>query len=446
MDGHDIATMTASTVDGSLPQDDSSEAVDRLGAVRLGRVVSVSGSQVVALLDDPNMDDIAAGAPSLQMGAMIKMFTMHSIVYGLVGGLSIPIPAQDSQEREMKIVELELLGEQTTLPDGTLGPFQRGVSMFPSLGDDVYASTHQDLAQVYAQGGGAEVRIGTIHQDRSVPAYLQVDDLLGKHFAVLGTTGSGKSCAVALILHAILDHHPNGHVLLLDPHNEYASAFGDSAEVIGTDTLQLPYWLFNFEEFVEIMFGAKASERESEVAILNEIIVRAKQQFLGAAGKTTLISVDTPVPYQMGELNRQLEDAMGKLDKAENSVPFLRLKSRLNALQADPRFAFMFPGFALRDNMSTVISRLFRVPVDGKPIAILDLSGVPSEVINVVVSMVARMTFDFALWSDRSIPMLLVCEEAHRYMPPSDIQFPVARLRTRSKFLVIVQGFWSAGC
>ena len=86
-------------------------------------------------------------------------------------------------------------------------------------------------------------------------------------------------------------------------------------------------------------------------------------------------------------------------------------------LTADSRFAFMFGGISVQDNMVKILSRLFRLPVDGKPVTIIDLSGVPSEVLNVVVSVLCRMTFDFALWSRGAQPMLLVCEEAHRYAP-----------------------------
>src|SRR3546814_13360450 len=84
-----------------------------------------------------------------------------------------------------------------------------------------------------------------------LPAFLITDDLLGKHFAILGTTGSGKSCALATVMHAILGAHPFGHVVLLDPHNEYSHSFDGLAEVVTPDNLQLPYWLLNFEEMVE---------------------------------------------------------------------------------------------------------------------------------------------------------------------------------------------------
>jgi DNA helicase HerA-like ATPase len=108
---------------------------------------------------------------------------------------------------------------------------------------------------------------------------------------------------------------------------------------------------------------------------------------------------------------------MGRLEKPESLTPYRWLKGRLEVLCADSRFAFMFGGISVHDTMVKILSRLFRIPVRGKPVTIIDLSGVPSEVLNVVVSVLCRMTFDFALWSRGAQPILLVCEEAHRYAP-----------------------------
>ncbi len=384
---------------------------------RIGRVVSVSGSQIIALIQSPRQDRQTAPA-ELQIGSLVKMYTADTTVFGMVSGVSIPIPAQDPQESELKIAELDLIGETVhrDAPGGEL--FQRGVSQFPALGAEVFAATQRDLGMVYARPALSTVRIGTIHQDKSLPAFVVIDDLLGKHFAVLGTTGSGKSCAVALILHAILEKHGSAHVVLLDPHGEYAQAFGERAEVLDSTSLQLPYWLFNFEEISEIIFGGNAAEWESESAILRETIQLAKMRLVPDPDEAGFITVDTPIPYKLSEVTRLIDEAAGKLERRSDLTPYLRLKNRLNILQADRRFSFMFPaGVVLRDNMVQILSRIFRMPALGKPISIIDLSGIPSEVINVVVSVVSRMTLDVALWSDRALPILLVCEEAHRYAP-----------------------------
>jgi DNA helicase HerA-like ATPase len=385
-----------------------------LTEAKIGRVVNVAGSQIVMLIEQAGGAGATDADVHLQMGELVKLRTTSHVVFGMVTGLSIPIPSQDPTEGEMKIVEVELVGETGINGEGG---FRRGVSVFPALGDSIYRTVHEDLELVYARPAVSTVRIGTIHQDQELPAYIATDDLLGKHLAVLGTTGSGKSCAVALILHAILDEHPNGHVVLLDPHNEYSRAFGERAEVLSPGNLKLPYWLFNFEEIVEVILGKEAKARAAETAILNEVIPEAKRIYLGESEDGKFVTVDTPIPYQLSDLVQLIDEAMGKLDNPENSAPYMRLKSRFNALRRDSRFAFMFGGLAVRDNMTEILSRIFRIPVAGKPITIMDLSGIPSEILNVVVSVLCRMTFDFALWSERAVPIMLVCEEAHRYAP-----------------------------
>jgi len=410
----DKSAGTASSNDapGEVPQDQAE-------AVRVGRVVAVSGSQVITLLEKGRQDGDESDSPKLQIGTLVKLETSASTVYGMVSGLSIPIPKQDAGDTELNIIEMELVGETMKGPDEGKRPFQRGVSIFPTLSDSVFMASKDDLGRVYAPPATDTVRIGTIHQDEALPAFVATDNLLGKHFAILGTTGSGKSCAVALTLQAILERHQNAHILLLDPHNEYSRAFGEMAEALSPSNLKLPYWLFTFEEISEVILGDNHQSRAAETAILSEAIPEAKRKFLSKSDPDagSFVTVDTPVPYQISELLQFIDDGMGKLDNPENSAPYLRLKARINALRVDSRFGFMFGGLGARDNMTEVLSRLFRIPVEGRPITIVDLSGVPSEILNVVVSVLSRMMFDFAVWSDRALPMLLVCEEAHRYVP-----------------------------
>jgi len=384
--------------------------------LRVGRVVSVSGSQVIMLLDNIEIAGDLESPAALQIGALVKMYTMESTVFGMVSGLSIPIPSQDAAQTEMRIVEIELVGEAISTEAGSQATFQRGISFAPALGESVFAATQDDLKQVYARPNEASVRVGTIYQDQSLPAFVSVNDLLGKHFAVLGTTGTGKSCAVALILRKILSQHGNGHILLLDLHNEYGPAFADCAEIMGQGNLELPYWLLNFEEISEIVVGSNHGDREADIAILKIAILDAKKTFHSAGEIAGVLTADTPVPYRLSDVTRKIDEELGRLDKPTASAPYLRLKERLNRLQSDKRFAFMFQGLTVRDNMASILSRIFRIPVEGKPVTILDLSGVPSEILNVVISLLCRITFDFALWSERAMPILLVCEEAHRYV------------------------------
>ena len=384
----------------------------------LGYIVSVTGSKATAVL----VNGAAAkpdGANGVQLGALVKIPTPRSLVFGIVNGLSIEQPSSPPAAADRKTIEVDLFGEGLGADGGGDFTFQRGVSVHPALQQAIFAASSEDLARIYARPAASNARIGSIHQSPGLPAFVVTDRLLGEHFAILGTTGSGKSCAVALILRAVLEAHANGHILLLDPHNEYAAAFGDLAEVVTTATLQIPYWLLNFDETSAVMVGKASATAESEISILSDAIVAAKAKFANDGDMAEHLMVDTPVPYRLSDLLTHIDEAMGRLNKADGSAPFLRLKARIESLRADQRFSFMFAGLQVRDIMAEILSRLFRIPVAGKPITIIDLSGVPSEIVDVVVSVLARMIFDFGVWTERedAVPLLLVCEEAHRYIP-----------------------------
>ncbi len=389
-------------------------------AARVGRVVSVSGSTARGILS------AGPGAPTgtaVRIGGLLKIETAKSVLFGVVSALGVDDPDIESTDGEKQFVEIELLGEAVgaRINSTALG-FQRGVSDYPTLGAPIFMASHADLSQVYARPAVTNVCVGALFQNDQVPAYLITDELLGKHFAVLGTTGVGKSCALALILRAILAENPSGHIVLLDPHNEYAQAFADRAETLSPEDLQLPYWLLNFEEVIQVVIGDRGADTVTQAAILKEAIVAAKIKFAGDGAAVEHITVDTPVPYRLGDLLRILDEGMGQLEKPENSVPYLRLKARIESLKADRRYGFMFSGLVVRDNLADILARILRIPVSGKPLTVVDLSGVPSEIVDVVVSVLCRMIFDFAVWSARelSTPVLLVCEEAQRYVPSDE--------------------------
>jgi len=133
--------------------------------------------------------------------------------------------------------------------------------------------------------------------------------------------------------------------------------------------------------------------------------------------RATHITLDSPVPYRIRDVLKLLDHQMGKLENNSNLGPYKRLKRRIQVLMADPRYQFIFRNQASPLPIESLVGRIFRIPVAGKPISILDFSGIPSEALNVVVSVVARLAFELATWSERRIPVLLVCEEAHRYIP-----------------------------
>jgi DNA helicase HerA-like ATPase len=388
-------------------------------AVTIGRVVSIRGSVIWgALFDD--IDGKASKAA--RMGALVSMRGPDSRVFGIVNRLQREQQAGNAQA-ERTVFEVQILGE---IADEKMG-FQRGVSSYPPLDAPVTTITIRDIATIYARPRSSNVHIGQLRHNQRVPAFVLTDNLLGKHFAVLGTTGTGKSCATTVILRSILEEHPQGHVVLIDPHNEYGPAFTDRAELLNPANLQLPYWLLNFEEIAHIVLhGASRQQAQSQGSLLKDAIVRAKNQFAGTHGDDNVITVDTPVPYRLSDLVSILKEGMGTFNKAEGSALYLSLINRIEGLRADKRFAFMFSSLAVRDNMEQVLAQLLRIPTNGKPITIIDISGLPSDVVDVVVAVLFRLTFELAVWSERgkAPPVLLVCEEAHRYVPEqSDVGF-----------------------
>lgn len=411
--------------------------------VPIGRVVSVTGSNAIIQISN-SVIPAPASSDRPEVGSILKIRVPGGETIGILSGLSIPVPSGHSGDAEIMIAELQLLGEFRRNDDGSLSGFNRGVTGYPSLGDSVYETTHQELHNIYAVADtSTSVPIGTIHQDKEVRAHINIDSLMGKHFAILGSTGSGKSCAAALFLDRIISQHPNSHIVLLDPHNEYKAAFKEKAEIISPDSLELPYWLFNFEELCEALIGQE-STREQQVEILADAITSAKKLYSAnsstRAGATirkvkdsVKISTNSPTPYRLADVISRIDDIAGSLERSHDIIPCRRLKLRIETLTHDARYKFMTGGSVIRDTMADIVGRLFRIPVDGKPITILDLSAVPTEVLNTVVSVVCRMAFDFALWSNRSTPIALICEEAHRYLPnnSSDAFEPAKRSISR---------------
>ena len=399
--------------DGEAPIDE----VDDI-AVTIGRVVGIHGPVLWGTLYD---DEDNTAASAARMGALVSLRGPESRVFGVVNALRRERDGSGSQG-ERTVFEIQTLGEiPITGHNAAAGGFQRGVSRYPPLGAPVTTVTLRDLAKVYARPRTSNVHIGRLRHNQKVPAFVVTDSLLGKHFAVLGTTGAGKSCAVTVILRSILAEHPKGHVVLLDPHNEYGSAFADMAELLNPSNLQLPYWLLNFEEIAHVLVGVEAGEqRFTQLAILKDAIVHAKRTMYP---EDDYLTVDTPMPYRLSDLISALKEGMGKFNKADGAGPYLSLISRIESLRADRRYAFMFDSLTVRDNMRQILAQLLRIPAGGKPITIIDISGVPSEVVDVVVSVLFRLVFELAAWSDRGSapPVLLVCEEAHRYVPQDEV-------------------------
>ena len=403
----------------NLPAADAGSSPAAQPPGHIGIVTVVSGFKLSCMLFGAGSQaGDQAAYEHVQIGDLIKVPTATTIAFGFVDSLALKDPA-GGIGRGIAIAEVELLGEIVKRNDGKPPSFTRGISVYPVLGASVLLASTHDLDCIYSKPNSPSLPIGVLHQDPSKIAYLISQEFLCKHSAILGTTGSGKSCSLTVVLRSLLNAHPNGHVVMLDPHGEYSHAFGNMAECINTHNIELPYWLMSAEEITEVLCSREPIARSREANILKEAIIAAKLSFLGEDSADTFVTVDTPTPYRMPAVVKHISDAMGKLDKPDSTLPYLRLMGTIEDLRQDLRYQFMFPGLTVRDNLTEILSRLLRIPVNGKPITILDISSVPSEIVNVVVSLLCRLIFDFAIWSNRehSVPVLLVCDEAHRYVP-----------------------------
>jgi len=326
-------------------------------------------------------------------------------------------------ESSAKWIEIELFGQghKTGLGEAEFH-FERGISTYPLPGQAIYLATVEELRRIYAKPDKPTIKVGSVAQARGLPVHLLTNELLGKHFAILGTTGSGKSCAVALLIHSIIEEYPHSHIILLDPHNEYYRAFPEKAEIIDPTSLEIPHWLLTLEESIELFIGRTEHAATRQTNILKDAILQARKGFPDQAVPTEKITVDTPVSYKLGDLVHNIEQAKAGLSasKAESHEKIL---SKIRTLLEDKRFEFLLrPNDDVSDNLAELLAKLFRIPDQEKPLTIIDLSGVPSDVVDVVVSVLCRTIFDFALWNPKrsDIPLFLVCEEAHRYAPRSE--------------------------
>lgn len=400
----------------------------------IGVVYEVSGSASQIMLDAAALAGLSGSpdpvlAHAGQVGSQIKLRVDQRWLIANIRSLRLA-----GDKGDQIAAQIDFLGEgDEEAGTGLLKGFRRGVTRYPAPGAVVHPVSEADLKQVYAADDRAHIEVGSVYPTQDIRAALYVDAMLGKHFALLGSTGTGKSTSAALILHRIVEKAPQGHIVMIDPHGEYAAAFRGTGAIFDVSNLQMPYWLMNFEEHCEVFLTTQGSERQVDADILAKCLLAARAKSR-AGQEIPKLTVDAPVPYMLSDLTNLIQLEMGKMDKASNTAPYLRLKSKIEEVKGDPRFGFMFSGMLVADTMAGFIQRIFRLPGDGKPISIIDVSGVPSEITSVVVAVLSRMVFDFAIWSrnEPQRPILLVCEEAHRYIP-SDLseRSSVARILGR---------------
>ena len=406
----------------------------------IGQIIEVDGSRLVAELN-PTLSELSrvyAGEtyPIGQFGSIVRIHFGRRLVYALVGRLRMKsefqaerglVPASSSDER---IVEADLFGEGEWV-HGASGEwelrFERGVSTYPLPQQTVYLTPKAELRFIYGKAKGAVVKLGQHVGSGGTPCLADLNELLGQHTAVVGSSGPGKPGTVAAIIHSILERgDANSYekwkprIIILDPHGEYGSAFADHTKLSSDDgTLTLPYWLLNFQETVALLIGKTEFVATSQANIVKSALISAREEGAQQLGlDANLITVDSPVPYKLSALKAKIEaDKPPQASKQDSHNSILQ---KLEVLMTDARLRFMMTEWNGdgNDPFPVVIKQLTG---DGPQPRIVDLSGVPNEVAGVSSAVIARTLFNLKIWQTQtereSDPVLLVCEEAHRYVP-----------------------------
>ena len=281
-------------------------------AAQMGSVTSIDGSKVhLELYAQEGPQGAGHGRQS------VRIHAGTAVLIGIITTLS-----SDSERGRLPgaYASLDLLGEIVAV-NGT-HRFSRGVTCYPAIGDTVDLLSPGDLRVVHHVSAANTAAVGALYQDPDTPACIKIDDLLSKHFAVLGATGVGKSSGVAVILDEIMRAKPAVRIFLLDVHNEYAASFNDRASVISPRNLKLPFWLFNLEEIADVIYGGRPAVDE-EIEILAELIPLAKSKYAQyketsdrqivkrVSARVSGYTVDTPVPYMLQDLIGLIDERMG---------------------------------------------------------------------------------------------------------------------------------------
>lgn len=443
----------------------------------LGNVVGVVGGEVTVEIspDIPSSSPIVEGKLHRigQVGSFVRIPVGYLNLYGIVS----MVGAAELLEREAAVlpfikgrrwIKVQLVGESYRGEE-----FHRGVGTYPTIDDEVHLVTGDDLAAIYSMQSEAQIEIGHLSASEALAATLSLEKMVTRHVAIVGSTGSGKSNAVARLLGGILKGgYPGASMVVIDPHGEYSTAFSDTSRVYRIDDkenpLYVPFWTLTFDELTETIFGKTADP------LLRNDVERLKKRnakhLRAGCVSTDDLTVDSPIPFDLKSLWWRLE-WRDRQTLASKTPPRNALADRGNKQGVvPPKFRppsplntppFQGPLYGrYRRVADHVLGRLkdrryqFLVspgPYDGKQrdlhdllegwlcherlITIFDLSGVPFEVVDVAVGVLTRLIFDCMFWGQyssgvgRHRPTFLVFEEAHRYLQrePDSFQHGYAR-------------------
>ncbi|MGB5571347.1 MAG: ATP-binding protein [Sedimenticolaceae bacterium] len=398
----------------------------------LGTLTDVSGARFIARLKDQG----ETFEPYRQNGN-------DSITVGQVGAYVIARGQQEQVLCQVVSAWQEGSGEHTTrllrlLPLGEVtsdGRFFRGVGRYPPLGTPVYVAASGQLDAMFDSVRRHGLHLGRLSQRAELRVYVEPNLLFNRHLAILGQSGSGKSWAVTSLLQRTVKLMPKAHIVLLDLHGEYGwrdskgnfhSAFPvDMVRHIDARSLEIPYWLLTYGELVDLLVDRTDSNASLQISFMREVLhsLRRKgNQDLGIDG----LSVDSPVYFSLKEMYLHFKQANEQqFDFGKTKGPlfgaFDEFLVRFQAMFNDSRYEFLFR--PKRRTKSSDLEDLLRDFIGlGEPkrqITVIDLSPVPHDVRPTVSSQIGRLAFEFNYWNPqrREFPILLVCEEAHQYIP-----------------------------
>ncbi len=401
---------------------------------KIGYVTEVNSGALRVMLDDSIGSlkiEISGKVYYIgQLGSYVLIPVGRLIVVAMVADLKKADISINGETRQRVMLTVTLVGTVKA------GRYERGVSILPPLDAPVFFAEDQDLTAVFSIFQKFGYSVGQLSMFEKERAFLDPNKFFSKHIAVVGSSGSGKSCTVASILQKVAPF-PDTNIIVIDIHNEYHAAFGDDANYLPVADLELPFWLMNFEEIQEMFIDSRDEDSASQITVLKDLIVASKK------GKnpelSDVITVDTPAYFDIAEIRARMqfldtEKITGMASGGAKEGPFygkftrflVRLDSKLN----DTRYAFMFKPkqFIATSSLSEFLQKVFG-PGGTAKVTVLDMSGVPFDIVNTVVSLLARVTFDFNFWNPhrRDFPVLLVFEEAHNYLPAAGESTKAAR-------------------
>lgn len=334
-----------------------------------------------------------------------------------------------SEFRKGDVHELDKLVQRylmTVTMIGSLkkGFFESGVSVPPTADMPVYILEDKDLKVAFATYQKFNFSIGRLSLFENELAYIDPNKFFGKHIAVLGSSGAGKSCTVASILQKAVNAAET-KIVIIDIHSEYKRSFPEGSRHFDIAGLELPYWLMNFEELVEMLIDPKDEHAATQTAVLHDLVLAAKKT--ANQRLADVITADSPVFYDLNEVRAKIQFldtekiTGGTAGSKEGPYfgKFSRFIVRLNTKMNDPRYAFIFKSRVCTDTESAkaLLAMIFGLDKKSK-ITIMDMSGIPFDIVNTVAALIARIAFDFNFWNPnrRDLPILLVFEEAHNYL------------------------------